>query len=140
MGRITHDLELRKTGGDVSVLSFRIAVDRRFIAKDGERQTDFISCVAWRQTAENIAKYFSKGQRIIVEGSIQCRSYEDKEGNKRTAVEVNVDSFHFVEKRSDIPNTPEPSSNDTNRSTSNSYKPPAVSAEVIDDDDDDLPF
>ena len=96
VGRLTADPELRTTQSGVSVCSFTVAVDRRFSGNGGERQADFISCVAWRQSAEFIAKYFNKGKLIGVEGSIQTRNYEDRQGNKLTAVEVIVDNASFI--------------------------------------------
>ena len=90
MGRLTADPELRKTASDLSVTSFTLAVDRNY-GKGADRQTDFINCVAWRQTAEFISRYFSKGRLMAVEGSIQVRNYTDKNANKRQAVEVLVD-------------------------------------------------
>lgn len=95
VGRLTADPELRTTQSGVSVCSFSVAVDRRF-SGGGERQTDFINCVAWRQSAEFISKYFGKGKLIGIEGSIQTRNYEDRQGNKRTAVEVVVDNASFI--------------------------------------------
>lgn len=95
MGRLTTDPELRQTATGVSVLSFSIAVDRTYSGKSGERQTDFINLVAWRQTAEFISRYFAKGQMIAVDGSIQTRNYTDKQGNKRTAFEVVVENVSF---------------------------------------------
>ena len=95
MGRMTSDPELKKTPSGVSVTSFSIAVQRRYVAKGEERKIDFIDLVAWRNTAEFISKYFRKGQMIAVHGSIQTRSYQDKQGNKRKAVEVYVDKADF---------------------------------------------
>ena len=93
-GRITHTPELKQTPSGTAVLSFSIAVDRRFSGK--EKQTDFIDCVAWRTTAEFIARYFIKGDMIAIEGEIQTRNYEDKHGgNKRKAVEVVVSNVSF---------------------------------------------
>lgn len=96
MGRLVADPELRQTPNGVSVCSFTIAVDRNY-SKDRERQADFIDVVAWRQSAEFVSRYFSKGKMIIVEGSIQTRTYEDKNGNKRKAVEVQADNVQFGE-------------------------------------------
>ena len=87
MGRLTADPELKQTYNGISVLSFCIAVDRPY-SKDGNQQADFINVVAWRQTAEFVSKYFSKGQMIALEGCIQTRPYEDKNGNNRIAFEV----------------------------------------------------
>ena len=95
MGRLVADPELRQTPSGLSVTTFRIAVDRNYAKAGQERQADFIDIVAWRQTAEFVCKYFRKGSMIAVQGSIQTRSYEDKNGNKRTAVEVLVDQASF---------------------------------------------
>ena len=100
MGRLVADPELRQTQSGVSVASFRIAVDRNYQSKDtGERQADFISCVAWRQTGEFISRYFQKGRMIALEGSLQTRNYEDKTGAKRTAYEVIVDQAYFADSK-----------------------------------------
>lgn len=95
MGRLTADPELRTTGNGTSVTSFSVAVDRRFQRQGEEKQTDFINVVAWRQTAEFVTRYFHKGSMIAVQGSIQTRNYEDKNGNKRTAVEIVADNVSF---------------------------------------------
>ena len=94
MGRLTADPELRTTPGGVSVSTFRIAVDRGFSKE--EQKTDFIDLVAWRSTAEFVCRYFRKGSPIAVSGSLQTRSYEDKNGNRRTAWEVAVNQAHFA--------------------------------------------
>jgi len=96
MGRLVADPELRTTQSGVSVTTFRIAVDRRFKDSEGNRQADFIDIVAWRQNAEFVQKYFHKGDPIVVQGSIQVRPYEDKSGNRRTAVEIQADNISFV--------------------------------------------
>ena len=93
MGRLTANPELKTTPSDVSVTPFTIAVDRKYGGQ--EKQTDFIDCVAWRQTAEFICRYFRKGDLIAVEGELQTRNYEDKNGNKRKAVEVVVNNVSF---------------------------------------------
>lgn len=95
MGRLTSDPELRTTGNGISVCSVTVAVDRNYQRQGQERETDFINVVAWRQTAEFIDRYFRKGQMIAVQGSIQTRNYEDRNGNKRTAVEIVADSVSF---------------------------------------------
>ena len=100
MGRLTADPELKSTGGGVSVCSFTVAVDRRFKAQGEERQADFIRCVAWRQSAEFLARYFRKGSMVAVTGSIQVRNYEDKNGNRREAVELVADQISFTGERS----------------------------------------
>ncbi|MDR1805446.1 MAG: single-stranded DNA-binding protein [Clostridium sp.] len=96
MGRLVADPELRTTQSGVSVTSFRIAVERAFKDANGNRQADFIDIVAWRQQAEFVQKYFHKGDPIVIRGSIQVRPYEDKNGNKRTAVEVQAENISFV--------------------------------------------
>lgn len=95
MGRLVADPELRTTTTGLSVISFRVAVDRAYAKQGEERQADFIDVVAWRQTAEFVSRYFRKGSMIAVQGSIQTRGYEDKNGNKRTAVEIVADSVSF---------------------------------------------
>lgn len=96
MGRLTTAPELKTTGSGTAVCSFSIAVDRAFTSKTGERTTDFIDIVAWKSNAEFVCKYLSKGALILVEGSLQTRSYEDKNGNKRKVVEVVATSFSFT--------------------------------------------
>lgn len=95
MGRLTADPELRTTSSNLSVVSFTVAVDRRFQGQGQERQADFINCVAWRQTADFVSRYFRKGQMIAVQGSIQTRSYDDRNGVRRTAVEIVADNVSF---------------------------------------------
>lgn len=102
LGRITHDLELKQTPSGVSVLSFSVAVERNFVKQGEERQADFIDCVAWRQTAEFISKFFGKGRMIALEGEIQTRTYQDKDGNNRKATEIVVSQASFTgEKKED---------------------------------------
>jgi len=101
MGRLVADPELRHTPNGVSVTSFTIAVDRSYVKAGTERQTDFIDIVAWRNTAEFVCKYFRKGQLAAVQGSIQTRTYTDKDGNKRKAVEIVADNVHFAEPKRD---------------------------------------
>ena len=96
MGRITHPLEIRQTPAGVAVLQFTVAVDRNYTDQNGERQADFISCVAWRQTAEFIGRYFDKGRMIAVEGRLQSRTYEDKNGTKHYITELIVDQASFT--------------------------------------------
>nr|WP_305119656.1 MULTISPECIES: single-stranded DNA-binding protein [unclassified Ruminococcus] len=96
MGRLTTDPELKTTPNGTSVTSFSLAVDRNYVKQGEERKTDFINIVAWRQRAEFICKYFTKGQLIALEGSIETRSYVDKNGNNRTAFEVVVDNAYFT--------------------------------------------
>ena len=100
MGRLTRDPELRYTGSNVPVASFSVAVDRDFgRGENGEKQTDFINCVAWRQTGEFVSKYFTKGSMIVVSGRLQIRDYTDRDGNRRTAAEVVADNVYFGESR-----------------------------------------
>ena len=96
MGRLTRDPELRRTGSGIAVASFTVAVDRDFGGRDGgEKETDFIDCVAWRQTGEFVSKYFTKGRMIVVSGRLQIRSWTDKDGNKRRTAEVVADNCYF---------------------------------------------
>lgn len=117
-GRLTADPELKQTQSGVSVISFSIAINRRF-ARNSEQgeQTDFINLVAWRQTAEFIAKYFRKGSAICVTGSIQTRSWQDQQGQRRYATEVVVDEAMFVDSRSE-----------SNNAQGGSYVPDAYNA------------
>ena len=126
-GRLTADPELKTTPAGLSVTSFTVAVDRRF-GKD--KQTDFICCVAWRQTAEFVTKYFVKGSAICIVGSIQTRKYTDKNGNKRTAVEVVAEEATFCEGKK---NTAE----GAEMPEAEHYTQPEAYAEA---DDSDLPF
>lgn len=96
IGRLTDNPELRHTNSNIAVARFSIAVDRRYVKSGEERQTDFINIVAWRQQAEFICNYFKKGQLIAIEGSIQTRKYQDKDGNNRTAFEVIANNVSFV--------------------------------------------
>ncbi len=101
MGRFTRDPELRSTPQGVSTCSFSLAVDRNFVRQGEERKADFISCVAWRQTAEFVSKYFKKGNLVAVEGSIQSRTWDDAEGKRHYATEVLVNQVYFVESKRD---------------------------------------
>ena len=105
IGNLTRDPELLTTSNDNSVCKFTIAANRKFKNADGEYDVDFINCVAWRKTGEFINKYFNKGKKIAVEGMIQTRKYEDKQGNNRTAVDVVVDQAEFVESKQSNKNT-----------------------------------
>ena len=105
MGRLTKDPELRTTQSGTSVTSFTVAVDRDYVRQGEERQADFINVVAWRQTAEFVSRYFQKGSMIAIQGSIQTRNYEDKHGNKRTAVEVVADKVSFCGSKAESGNS-----------------------------------
>ena len=135
-GRLTADPELKTTQSGISVTSFSIAVDRRY--RSGEdRQTDFINIVAWRQTAEFVTKYFKKGSLIGIEGSIQTRKYQDKDGNNRTVFEVVANNVQFVEsKRDSAPSAVE----DNAPAASFSNAGANDFADLGDIADDDLPF
>lgn len=144
MGRLTRDPELRYTGSNIPVASFSVAVDRDFgKGENGEKQTDFINCVAWRSTADFVSKYFHKGSMAVVSGRLQIRSYQDREGNNRTAAEVVAENVYFGESRRDSDNR------GTAAAYGNSYggyEPPrgAASAQSpfqeLGDEDGDLPF
>ena len=100
MGRLTRDPELRRTGSGIAVASFSVAVERDFGNREsGEKETDFIDCVAWRQTGEFVSKYFTKGSMIVVSGRLQIRSWTDKEGGKRRSAEVVADNVYFGESK-----------------------------------------
>ena len=102
MGRLARDPELRRTGSGVAVTSFRLAVDRDFAPKDGsERETDWIDCVAWRQTGEFVSKYFTKGRMAVVSGRLQIRNWTDKDGNKRSSAEVVAENVYFGDSKRD---------------------------------------
>ncbi len=138
MGRLVRDPELRRTGSGVAVASFRIAVDRDYQPKDGgERKADFIDCVAWRQTGEFISKYFSKGRMIVVDGRLEMRDWNDKEGNKRISAEVIVDNAYFGDSKRDG------DSSGSGYTAPAAYSAPASTASdfaMLDDDDAQLPF
>ena len=102
MGRLTRDPELRRTGSGVAVASFTVAVDRDFGGRDGgEKETDFIDCVAWRQTGEFVSKYFTKGRMIVVSGRLQIRRWTAKDGNKRRTAEVVAANCYFGDSKRD---------------------------------------
>ena len=135
MGRLTYEPELRKTPSDVSVIRFQVACDRSYQRTGAERQADFIDCVAWRQTAEFISRYFHKGSMIAVEGTIQTSNYTDKNGNNRKQIEVLANNVSFCGSKSESGSMDiEPESVAKYSSTDNS------DFEEIVDDDDDLPF
>ena len=99
MGRFTKDPELRRTGSGAAVTSFSLACDRDFKSQSGEKETDFIEVVAWKNTAEFVSKYFSKGRMAVVEGRLQIRDWTDKAGNKRTTAEVVADNVYFADSK-----------------------------------------
>lgn len=138
LGRLTADPELRHTPSQVAVTSFTVAVDRSYTPKGQERQADFIPVVAWRQTAEFVCRYFRKGQRIALTGSLQTRSYTDKEGNKRTAYEVVAEHVFFAESKNGGTAPVSPTVDYSDRAPQ-SAPPAAEDFEVIPDEDS-LPF
>ena len=101
MGRLTHDPELRRTGSGTPVCSFSIACDRDFKSQSGEKETDFFDVVAWRTTGEFVSKYFAKGRMVVIEGRLQIREWQDKEGNKRRSAEVVADNVYFGDSKRD---------------------------------------
>ncbi|MGM9587562.1 MAG: single-stranded DNA-binding protein [Candidatus Limivicinus sp.] len=145
MGRLTRDPELRYTQSQTPVASFTLAVDRDFGSRDGgEKQTDFIDCVAWRSTAEFVSKYFQKGSMAVVSGRLQIRDWTDREGGKRRSAEVVVDNIYFGESRRR--DSSEGSSYDS-RSSYSSYEAPRSASPApsspfsdLDDGDGELPF
>lgn len=146
MGRLTADPELKQTPSGVYVTSFSIACDRNFQGKDGQRQVDFINIVAWRNTAEFICRYFSKGRMIALEGSIQTRNYEDKSGNKRTAFEILADQVYFADSAKQGAASEHPAANN-NFPAPDSFNEPSKGSgfsvgdfEEVETDDSELPF
>ena len=157
MGRLTRAPELRRTGSGVAVASFTLAVDRDFGKNEnGEKETDFIDCVAWRQTGELVSKYFTKGRMAVVSGRLQIRSWTDKDGNKRRSAEVVADNVYFGDSKRDAESG---SSYGGNTYGGNSYgsaygapagsnyggyaapaSAPASDFAMLDDDDAQLPF
>lgn len=128
MGRLVRDPDLRKTASDISVVSFTVAVDRDFKQGD-ERVADFIPVTAWRGTADFIARNFSKGRMICVDGPLQTRNYEDKEGNKRTAFEIVAQNVYFADSKKGGASQP------------GAYQTPKMpDFEEVSPDDGDLPF
>lgn len=136
MGRLTATPELRQTASGVSVTNFTLAVERSFVKQGEERQADFIDCIAWRNTADFIARYFQKGSMIAVVGSIQTRSYEDKNGNKRKATEIVVDNASFCGSKGE---NQQNTANYTPATESPSFAPTSGDFDEIGNDDD-LPF
>ena len=151
MGRLTRDPELRRTGSGIAVASFSVAVERDFGNRDGgERETDFIDCVAWRQTGEFVSKYFTKGRMIVVSGRLQIRNWTDKDGNKRRTAEVVADNCYFGDSKRDSDggnayggNTYGGSSYSAPAPSYGGYSAPSALASdfaMLDDDDAQLPF
>ena len=144
MGRLTRDPELRRTGSGIAVTSFSLAVDRDFGSKDGgERETDFIDCVAWRSTGEFVSKYFTKGSMAVVSGRLQIRSWTDKDGNKRRTAEVVADNVYFGDSKRSNDQQHTGSYSSAPAPSYGSYSAPSAPApefSMVDDDDAQLPF
>ena len=141
MGRLTRDPELRRTGSGIAVASFTIAVDRDFQNKGtGEKEADYIDCVAWRQTGEFVSKYFTKGRMAVVSGRLQIRSWTDKDGNKRRTAEVAADNVYFGDNKRDS----EGGNSSYAGNISGGYTAPASTPvsdfAMLEDDDAQLPF
>ena len=150
-GRLTKDPELRTTASGIEVCGFTVAVDRDFGNREnGERETDFIDCVAWRQTGEFVSKYFTKGSMIVVSGRLQIRGWTDKDGNKRRTAEVVADNVYFGESKRNSEggnayggNTYGGNSYNAPAPSYGGYSAPAAPASdfaMLDDDDAQLPF
>lgn len=144
MGRLTKDPDIRTTQSQTAVATFTLAIDRRFKNANGEKQADFIPVVAWRQNADFVGKYFKKGSKIIVIGSIQTRTYDDKDGKKVYVTEVVADELEFAEsKRDDSSGSQYPAPQQNNGNQNNSGFPPASTGDgffTTADDDTSLPF
>ena len=139
MGRLTKDPELRRTGSGVAVTSFTVAVDRDIANKDtGERETDFIDCVAWRGTGEFVDKHFKKGSMAVVSGRLQIRSWTDKDGNKRRNAEVVADNVYFGDSKKDFDSAT--SLEQTVQDFRKNMERPAQAFQQIDIPDAELPF
>lgn len=142
MGRLVRDPELRRTGSGVAVASFRIAVDRDFAAAGAEKEADFIDCVAWRNTAEFVSKYFTKGRMAVVSGRLQMRNWNDKEGNKRVSAEVVADNVYFGDSKRDA--TQDSFGGYAAQSAPAAFQAPAAAPKsdfaMLEDDDTELPF
>ncbi len=141
MGRLTRDPELRRTQSSTAVTSFALAVDRDFKGQNGEKETDFVDIVAWRNTAEFVSKYFSKGRMAVVEGRLQMRTWTDKNGTKRISAEVVADSVYFGDSKKD--GTTSNQSYGGGQAPSNGYPPSNYNSgefAEITEDDEELPF
>lgn len=129
MGRMVRDPEMRRTASGIACVSFTLAVDRDFKGQGSEKETDFIDCTAWRNTAEFVEKYFSKGRMAVVSGRLQMRKWTDKEGNKRTSAEIVADNVYFGD-----------SKNVASDTAPNTYTATKPDFDVLDGDDVGLPF
>ena len=135
MGRLTKDPELRRTGSGTAVTSFSLACDRDFKSQSGDKETDFIEVVAWKNTAEFVSKYFSKGRMAVVEGRLQIRDWTDKAGNRRTTAEVVAENVYFADsKRSESNENQKENFNALSGRLSDDFVP------ALNDDTSELPF
>ena len=135
MGRLTIDPELRRTGSGTAVTSFSMACDRDFKSQSGDKETDFIEVVAWKNTAEFVSKYFSKGRMAVVEGRLQIRDWTDKDGGKRRSAEVVADNVYFADsKRSESNDNQKENFNALSGRLSDDFVP------ALNDDTSELPF
>lgn len=140
MGRLTKDPELRRTGSGVAVTSFTVAVDRDF-KSNGETETDFIDCVAWRQTGEFVHQYFAKGRMAVVSGRLQIRTWTDKDGNKRKAAEIVADNVYFGDsKKESVAGNFNQLSNDYANASAPASDYSANNFDMLEDEDSQLPF
>ena len=146
MGRLTRDPELRRTGSGIAVASFTLAVDRDFAAQGAEKETDFVDIVAWRNTAEFVSRYFTKGRMAIVSGRLQIRNWTDKDGNKRRSAEVVADNVYFGDSKRDGASAPAGFDQTPSYAAPQPYQQPAPQApaasgfSMLEDDDSELPF
>ena len=142
MGRLTRDPELRRTASGVAVASFTLAVDRDFSPKEGEKETDFIDCVAWRNTGEFVSKYFSKGRMAVVSGRLQIRGWTDKDGNKRRTAEIVADNVYFADSKKEASNDNSASNGGgyPENAYGGGYPAPGSDFATLEDDDAQLPF
>lgn len=137
MGRLTRDPEYRTTSTNLSVVNFSVAVDRDLPGQSGEKETDYIDCVAWRKTAEFVTKYFTKGSLAVVSGRLQIRSWTDKDGNKRRTAEIVANNVYFGGSKASESNQQNSASPYGNYATPPA---PATNFEVLDGPDEQLPF
>lgn len=136
IGNLTRDPEFSETAAGVAVCKFSIAVGRAYADQNGEKQTDFFNCTAWRQTADAVARYTKKGNKIAVIGSMQSRAYEDRQGVKKTVWEVQVSEIEFLSPHEAQEKKSEPPRGNTRGQAKNARKPVLQAL----DDDDDIPF
>ena len=146
MGRLTRDPELRRTGSGIAVASFTLAVDRDYAAQGAEKETDFVDIVAWRNTAEFVSRYFTKGRMAVVTGRLQIRNWTDKDGNKRRSAEVVADNVYFGDSKRDGASASAGFDQTPSYAAPQPYQqsapqaPAASGFSMLEDDDSELPF